>query len=72
MVAVGGLVWGVVGSFIAKPEAAKPPSAAAPPTVSVSGSGNIGIGTMTGGQIAMGAPTTPAAAAAPQTAGSTP
>ena len=68
IVAIGSLVWGIVGYFIPKPEPQKPaPAAMAPaPNVSVSGSGNVGVGTMSGGQISVGVP------AAPSNAGSAP
>lgn len=61
IVAIGGLVWGIVSYFIPKPEPQKPaPAAATPaPSVSVSGSGNVGVGTMSGGHISVGVPAVP-------------
>ena len=70
IVAIGSLVWGIVGYVIPKPEPEpqKPaPAAVAPaPSVSVSGSGSVGVGTMSGGQISVGVP------AAPSNAGNAP
>jgi hypothetical protein len=64
IVAIGGLVWGIVSYFIPKPEPQKPtPAAVTPsPSVSVSGSGNVGVGTMSGGQISVGVPAVPSKA----------
>ena len=59
--AVGGaaaLLWGIVSYFIPTPEAPKAPVAAVPapaPSVNVEGTGNIGVGTMSGGTITQGA-----------------
>ena len=57
IVAVAGLVWGMVSYFIPKPEPPKAASSTAIPTpsVTVSGSGNTGVGVMSGGQIVNGA-----------------
>lgn len=67
IVALGGLAWGVISYFVPKPEPPKPAVVApAEPSVSVtvSGPGSVGVGTMTGGQITGGAatPAVPAAA----------
>ena len=61
IVAIATFVWGVVSYFIPKPEPPKPASTPAVPTVSVSGNGNVGIGTMSGGQINSGVATASAA-----------
>jgi hypothetical protein len=55
IVAAGGLLWGIVSYFIPEPELPKPTIAAPAPDVTVSGSGNVGEGTMSGGQISVGA-----------------
>ena len=52
------LLWAIVSHFIPKPEPPKLPVAAAPapvPSVNVEGTGNIGVGTMSGGTITQGA-----------------
>lgn len=70
IVAIGTLVWGVVSYFVPRPEPLNPALTPAPPAVSISGSDNVGIGTMTGGQITHGvvvAPTVPASAPPPKT-----
>jgi len=74
IVAIGGLVWGIVSFFIPKPEVPKAPTAASAPTVSVSGSGSVGVATMSGGQISVGAPATQpgASPSVPAKAGSDP
>ena len=74
VVAVVGLAWGIVSYFIPKPEPLRQGAAASNATVTVSGSGNAGVGTMSGGQIAVGSPATQAAspASAPSKLGSTP
>ena len=59
LVAIGTLVWGVVSHFVPPNEPPTPASTPAVPAVSVSGTGNVGIGTMTGGQITVGAVATP-------------
>lgn len=54
IVTVGGLVWGMVSYFIPKPEPVKTTALPAPaptPSVNVSGTSNIGVGQMSGGQI---------------------
>ena len=58
-VAAAGLLWAIVSHFIPKPEPPKPPVAALPapaPSVNVEGTGNIGVGTMSGGTLTQGAP----------------
>jgi hypothetical protein len=73
IVAVGGLLWGVVSYFIPKPDPPKPAPvivpAPAPASVSVTGAGAVGVGTMSGGSISVGA--VPAQAAASATVTST-
>jgi len=64
ILAIATFVWGVVSYFVPKPEAPKPASTPTLPVVSVSGNGNVGIGTMSGGQINNGV----AAAATPTSA----
>ena len=59
VVGAAALLWGIVSYFIPKPEAPKAPVAAVPapaPSVNVEGTGNIGVGTMSGGTITQGAP----------------
>ena len=58
IVGAAALLWGIVSYFIPKPEPLKPPVAAVPapaPSVNVEGTGNIGVGTMSGGTITQGA-----------------
>ena len=58
IVGAAALLWGIVSYFIPKPEPPKPPVAAFPPPVprvNVEGTGNIGVGTMSGGTITQGA-----------------
>lgn len=56
IVAVVGMVWGVVSYFI--PKAESPQSTAEPrTTVTVTGTDNVGVGTMSGGSISKGSPT---------------
>ena len=57
VVGAAALLWGIVSYFIPKPEPPKPPVAAVPapaPSVNVEGTGNIGVGSMTGGTITQG------------------
>ena len=66
LVGAAGLLWGIVSYFISNPESGKVGSAASvpKPAVTVSGSGSVGVGTMSGGQISLGsALPTPASAA---------
>jgi hypothetical protein len=74
IVAIGGLVWGVVSYFIPKPELPKAPATVSAPGVTVSGNGSVGVGTMSGGQISVGAPATQptAATSTPAKSGSAP
>jgi hypothetical protein len=54
IVAAVGLVWGIISYFIPKPEPQKPPMTVTAPLtsgVNVTGSGNVGVGTMSGGTI---------------------
>ena len=63
---IGTLIWTITSHFIPKPEAApaKPPAVSAPaPAVTVSGSGNVGVSTMSGGSIHVNAPAASASAA---------
>ena len=53
LVAVGTLVWAVASHFIPKAEESKPAGAGGT-SVTVSGSGNVAVGTMSGGQISVG------------------
>lgn len=64
IVAIGTLVWSITSHFIPKPEPQVPrPTAVTPaPSVSVSGLGNVGVGTMSGGQISVGIPAVPSKA----------
>ena len=62
IVAIGGLGWGIVSYFIPKPEPPRPPVAAPPPNVTVSGNGSVGVGVISGGQISIGAPASQPAA----------
>ncbi len=66
IVAAAGMLWGVVSFFIPKSEIARPdlhtPAPAPPVSVTVPGSGSVGVGIMSGGSIAVGA-TTPASSA---------
>ena len=57
---IGTLVWAVVSHFIPKPEAAPPakpaataptPAPTTPSSVTVNGTGNVGVGNMSGGSI---------------------
>ena len=74
VVAIGGLAWGIVGYFIPKPEFPKAPSTVSAPGVNVSGNGSVGVGTMSGGQVSLGASVAQPAAATstPAKAGSAP
>ena len=56
IVGAAALLWGIVSYFIPKPEPPKLPVAVvpAPPSVNVDGTGNIGVGSMTGGTITQG------------------
>jgi len=63
VVAAGGLLWGIVSYFIPKPQLSKSAATASAPTVSVSGQDNVGVGTMSGGQISVGTPAVPPPAA---------
>ena len=59
IVGAAALLWGIMSYFIPKPESPKAPVAAVPapaPSVNVDGTGNIGVGSMTGGTITQGAP----------------
>lgn len=58
-VAVAGLIWGIASYFIPRPEPTKAAVAAPSPTVSVSGAGNVGLGSMSGGHISLGVPAAP-------------
>ena len=52
------LLWAIVSHFIPKSEPPKAPVAAVPapvPSVNVEGTGNIGVGSMSGGTITQGA-----------------
>ena len=52
------LLWAIVSHFIPKSEPPKAPVAvvpAPPPSVNVDGTGNIGVGSMSGGTITQGA-----------------
>ena len=53
LVGVTGLVWGII-SFILTDRIQTKPVAPAATQVSVSGSGNVGVGTMSGGSITVG------------------
>ena len=58
IVGAAALLWGIVSYFIPKPEPPKLPVAvvpAPPPSVNVDGTGNIGVGSMSGGTITQGA-----------------
>lgn len=55
LVAVAGLVWGIV-SFVLAARAQNRPTATTAAPVSVSGTGNVAVGTMSGGSITVGAP----------------
>ena len=58
IVGAAALLWGIVSYFIPKPEPPKAPVAAVPapaPSVKVEGTGNIGVGTMSGGTLTQGA-----------------
>ena len=58
IVGAAALLWGIVSYFITKPEAPKAPVAAAPapvPSVNVEGTGNVGVGSMSGGTLTQGA-----------------
>ena len=59
IVAIGGLLWGIVSYFIPKPDLAKTAINPASPSVTVSGQGSVGVGTMSGGQISLGASAAP-------------
>ena len=64
-----GAVWAIASFFIVKPEAARPVPASAPAlpatsTVTVSGSGNVAAGTISGGTFNVGVPPSPASGAA--------
>lgn len=80
IVGVIALVWAIISFFIPKPEPPKPPVVAAPApapsppatSVTVEGTGNVGIGTMSGGSINVGAPPKADAPAAPPGAASKP
>ena len=59
IVGAAALLWGIVSYFIPKPEPPNAPVAVVPPpppSVNVEGTGNIGVGTMSGGTITQGAP----------------
>ncbi len=60
---VAGAAWAIVSFFLPKPGAVSPPSGAASTAVTVSGNGSVGVGTMSGGQISVGAPAAPASKA---------
>jgi hypothetical protein len=74
IVAIGGLALGVFSYLAPKPEtklAQQPAISASGPVVNVSGSSNVGIGTMTGGQVSIGTPG-PSSASLPSKAPSSP
>ena len=57
-VGAAALLWAIVSYFIPKPEPPKLPVAAVPapvPSVNVEGTGNIGVGSMSGGTLTQGA-----------------
>ena len=61
IVGAAGLIWTIVSTFLPKSEPQRPT-----PSVSVSGTGSVGVGTMSGGEISVGAPP-PSAASTPST-----
>lgn len=70
IVGIAGLAWGIVSYFIPRTEIPKTSPVTTPGEVHVSGSGNVGIGTMSGGQVAIGTPAAaPAVAASAKTSG---
>jgi hypothetical protein len=62
MVAIVGLVWGIVSFFLAEKPSAAPPATT---NVNVDAPGSVGVGTMEGGTITVGAPQKDAAAEPP-------
>ena len=59
VVAIGTLAWAIFTYLMPKSPLMNAPDVASAPKVTVSGTGNVGVGTMSGGQISLRGPVPP-------------